>query len=134
MSTEEAWQRLAAEQLKAIQPADTGTTKAARIRVLLPHIEAAMARNVTQSEIISELAKSGLVMTLDELRNSLYRARKRLKKEKKPDVQPASAPVVPAPKATPAALPLPATPQQRTRPNAPAHLNWQAQRDNDKTF
>lgn len=118
MSTEEAWQRLAAEQLKAIQPADTGTTKAARIRVLLPHIEAAMARNVTQSEIISELAKSGLVMTLDELRNSLYRARKRLKRQANKD--------------TPHEAKNPATPPAPPPADAsgkPGQFDWQQHRD-----
>ncbi|MBI3146318.1 MAG: hypothetical protein HYZ18_13910 [Pseudogulbenkiania sp.] len=101
MSTEDAWQKQAAQQIKAIQPADTGTSKAARIRALLPDIEDAMQRGVSQTDLLATLASTGLVMTLDELRNALYRARQRLKRASKPYEAPAIPPPAPAPQ-TPA--------------------------------
>lgn len=134
MSDHSAWQQQAKTALQQLTPPGKPVSKAQRIRDLLPTIEESIAKEVPQADIVAELARRGLSMNIETFRNYLSAARRRLKKETKPDAKPETAPVVPAPKATPAALPLPATPQQRTRPNAPAHLNWQAQRDNDKTF
>lgn len=134
MSDHSAWQQQAKTALQQLTPPGKPASNAQRFRDLLPDIEQRIADGVPQTDIVAALATAGLHMNIETFRNYLSAARRRLKKETKPDAKPATAPVVPAPKATPAALPLPAAPQQRSRPNAPAHLNWQAQRDNDKTF
>lgn len=92
MSDMDAWKRQAAQQVNAIQPADPEISKAARIRALLPEIEEAMRRGVSQSDIVATLVDTGLVMTLDELRNAIYRARKRQKKGQKIEAIKATAP------------------------------------------
>lgn len=125
MSTEEAWQKLAVQQIKAIKPADTGTSKAARIRALLPDIEDAMRRGVSQTDLLAALADTGLVMTLDELRNALYRARQRLKRASNPNEAPAIPPPAPAPQ-TPA-LSIPEPGMQHSQPAS--GFDWPTLRD-----
>ena len=125
MSTEEAWKKHTAEQIAALAAPATGTTKAARFRALFPELEAAMARGVSQSALIAALADAGLAMTLDELRNALYRERKRLNRARAtheaPTPKPPAAP--PAPIALPADSPAPA-----------GRFDWQAHRNTKPTF
>lgn len=134
MSDHSAWQLQAKTALQQLTPPGKPVSNAQRFRDLLPDIEQRIAEGVPQTDIVAALAGAGLSMNIETFRNYLSAERKRLKKETKPDAQPATAPVVPPPKTTTAAIPLPTAPQQRSRPNAPPHLNWQAERDNDKTF
>lgn len=119
MSMDEAWKKQAAERIRAITPAPAGLSKAARFRELMPELEDAMQRGVSQSDLVAVLADSGLVMTLDELRNALYRERKRQKRTRKPDETPAPKPPASAP-------PPPAAEQQK---NPGTGFDWQAIRD-----
>lgn len=122
MSKQEAWTTQAADRVKAL-PAARTETKAERFRAIYPDIEAALARGVSQGVLVETLAQSGLVMTLDELRNALYRERKRLKKQagKEPTHE------IQAHKAN--QRPTPATSESGS-----AGFNWQAYRDQPTTW
>lgn len=50
---------------------------AARIRRLLPDIEAALERGVRQADILQTLTAQGLKLTIGQFRTELWRARKR---------------------------------------------------------
>ena len=56
-------------------------SKAARIRELMPDIINAMGRGVSQREIVAALAVDGLDISIDQLRNALYRERKKSPKK-----------------------------------------------------
>lgn len=69
----------------------SATTKAARLRVLLPLIEAKLAEGVRHAEIIQALKEQGLVLTEKTYRNYLHRQRKQRQ------AAPSGAPAVAAP-------------------------------------
>lgn len=130
--SKQAWTTQAAGRVKAL-PAARTETKAERFRAIYPDIEAALGRGVSQAALVKTLAQSGLVMTLDELRNALYRERKRLKKQagKEPTHE------TQAPKADTPKRPAPqesAANQQRADDNTVAGFNWQAYRDQPTTW
>ncbi|WP_046158584.1 hypothetical protein [Chromobacterium vaccinii] len=114
----------ARQQLNSLQPQPAVESKAGRIRQLLPDIEEAMRRGISQTEILNALANAGIQMTLDELRNALYRARRQLRKTAHETPQ---APAKPSPK--PAAPPR-ETPQQSGRQFNSTAEQWQHARDN----
>lgn len=66
----------ARQRLDAISAPDKPPTKTQRVRELLPEIEAAMARGISQHIIVEELAKDGLHLSVDQLRLILHRIRK----------------------------------------------------------
>ncbi|MEO4029993.1 hypothetical protein [Chromobacterium vaccinii] len=124
MSNTLASHEQARQQLSDLQPQPTTESKAARIRLLLPDIENAMRRGINQTDILNALAGAGILMTLDELRNALYRARRQLRKTAHETPQ---APTKPSP--TPAAPPR-ETPQQSGRQFNSTAEQWQHARDN----
>lgn len=118
MNNQEAWKKQAAERIKALSPQAAGVTKAARFREVYPELEDAMQRGVNQAELVATLAETGLVMTLDELRNALYRERKRLKRQANKD----------APHEAKNSATLPAPPPAAA-PGKPGQFDWQQHRD-----
>ena len=114
MSNPDTWQQQVAGQLRQLAAEQAGPSKAARFRALFPDIEDAMRRGCSQRELIATLAGSGLTMTLDELRNALYRERKR-RKARPPDAAIHPPPRLAPPPATPAA--------------PPGSFDWQRHRD-----
>lgn len=123
MSEEEAFQKRVADRIKATPAPPTTTSKAAHFRALLPTIEEAMARGVRQADLVAALAEEGLAMSIDELRNALYRERRR-KTPRSPN-----APSQPA--ALPAPPPSPPRQNKTAKPNSQTEgFNWQQHRDN----
>lgn len=117
MSNTEAWRKQAAEQIRALTPQPAGLTKVARFREVYPELEDAMQRGISQAELVATLAATGLAMTLDELRNALYRERKRLKRAPTPNKEPRHEAQNPAP------------PQTAAAPGKPGQFDWQTHRD-----
>ncbi|NDV11647.1 hypothetical protein [Crenobacter caeni] len=137
--SKQAWATQAAGRVKAL-PAARTETKAERFRAIYPDIEAALGRGVSQAALVETLAQSGLVMTLDELRNALYRERKRLKKQagKEPthETQAPKAPRTPAATSDPAPVghrPLDLGTRSNDG-NTGAGFNWPTYRDQPTTW
>ncbi|OMG71399.1 hypothetical protein [Burkholderia ubonensis] len=85
-------QPTAAERLRALATEVTPRKKTARVRQLLDQIEAAQEAGHTLTEILDELNKDGLDMTLDSFKAILHRVRKqRLEKGTKQNQQQPSA-------------------------------------------
>lgn len=71
---------------------------AARIRRLLPDIEAALERGVRQADILQTLTAQGLKLTIGQFRTELWRARKRARaKDTKESPPPATTPTPKSP-------------------------------------
>lgn len=124
MSNTTASNEQARQQLSSLRPQSSTESKAGRIRQLLPDIESAMQRGITQSDIVNALANAGIHMTLDELRNALYRARRQQRKAQHETPQ---APAQPRPQPAPAhsTTPSPAS----SHPASTTEL-WLQTRDN----
>jgi hypothetical protein len=118
MSEEEAWKQRVTERLMATPAPPVTTSKAAQFRNLLPAIEAALERGVRQADLVATLAEEGLAMTVDELRNALYRERKRQKGPAREASQTTTPPDA-APSAKPQQPPRGDFRQQRDKP-----VNW----------
>ncbi|AKM33199.3 hypothetical protein AB870_23485 (plasmid) [Pandoraea faecigallinarum] len=75
-------------ELKARIEALKHSTKAARLRQLMPSIEAKLAEGVRAAEIVETLRKGGLELTIATFRNYLYqyRARHQNKSTERPEV------------------------------------------------
>ncbi|VVE85397.1 conjugal transfer protein TraD [Pandoraea sputorum] len=90
-------------ELKARIEALKRSTKAARLRQLMPSIEAKLAEGVRAAEIVEALRHGGLELTIATFRNYLYqyRARHPNKSTERPEVpggpQTAGAPASPRP-------------------------------------
>jgi len=106
-----------AEAARLIGEASRKPSIAAAIRSLLDQIDAATARGVPQTDIVSALVLAGYPVTIHQFRNYLYRARlSRAKQKALPHARSPSA----APPARPAAPPT----------TAPAdRFDWQQHRD-----
>jgi hypothetical protein len=65
----------AAKALARLGTDPRSASAAARIRRLLPDIEAAISRGVRHADIIATLAEEGLRLTLGQFRTELWRAR-----------------------------------------------------------
>lgn len=101
------------QAVRALPGRERPINKTAALRMLLPEIEAAMARGVSQAELVQSLAAAGLTLTLDQLRVILYRIRR--PKRKPPDAKSQAAP--------------PATPIPRTPAPSSAGFDYQQYRD-----
>lgn len=107
-----------AEAARLIGEAGRKPSTAAAIRTLLDQIDAATARGVPQSDIVSALALAGYPVTLPQFRNYLYRARQARAKQK----------AMPHAKSPPAMAPArPAAPPTTTVPAG--RFDWQQHRD-----
>jgi hypothetical protein len=69
-----------AERLRALASDDKKRSKAARFRDVIDDVEIALAAGVPRSEIIEELSKHGLEMTLATFATTLKRVREKSKK------------------------------------------------------
>ncbi|WP_225547281.1 hypothetical protein [Chromobacterium violaceum] len=125
MSNTLASNEQARQQLNSLRPQPTTESKAARIRQLLPDIEDAMRRGINQTDILNALAGAGIQMTLDELRNALYRARRQLRKASHETTQ-----TTPPAQRQPAAPDPAARIQQPIRQPSSIAEKWQQARDN----
>lgn len=123
MSNTSASNEQARQQLNSLQPQPAIESKAGRIRQLLPDIEEAMRRGISQTDILNALASAGIPMTLDELRNAIYRARRQLRKTAH---ETPKTPTLPQPKPAPA--PREAAPKMGGSLNSLSQ-EWQDARD-----
>lgn len=61
--------------LAAVKPSDRTTSKAARLRAVLPEVEMALQAGRTQAEVLAKLNEHGLDMTLAVFTKTLNRLR-----------------------------------------------------------
>lgn len=100
-----------ADDLKLALDKLSATTKAARLRALMPLIEAKRAQGVRHAEIVAALNERGFELTEETYRNYLHRQRKRQRKSPPTISQPlgvvasATPPPISAPKAVAATRP-----------------------------
>ncbi len=64
-------------QLRALATSNVNRSNTARLRDVIDDVEFALSAGVSRSLIIEQLAKNGLVFTLPNFENSLYRIRKK---------------------------------------------------------
>lgn len=68
---------LISEQLRALATDSQSRSKTSLLRDVIDDVEFAMSAGVSRSRIVEQLAKNGLVFTLPNFENSLYRIRKK---------------------------------------------------------
>ncbi|WP_081082382.1 hypothetical protein [Burkholderia diffusa] len=66
-----------AERLRALASDDKKRSKAARLRDVIDDVEATLAAGVSRSDVVEELAKHGLEMTLTTFETTLRRIRQK---------------------------------------------------------
>lgn len=68
---------LISEQLRALATDYQSRSKTSLLRDVIDDVELALSAGVSRSRIVEQLAKNGLVFTLPNFENSLYRIRKK---------------------------------------------------------
>jgi hypothetical protein len=68
---------LISEQLRALAADTQSRSKTSLLRDVIDDVEFALSAGVSRSRIVEQLAKNGLVFTLPNFENSLYRIRKK---------------------------------------------------------
>lgn len=68
---------LISEQLRALATDSQSRSKTSMLRDVIDDVEFALSAGVSRSCIVEQLAKNGLVFTLPNFENSLYRIRKK---------------------------------------------------------
>ena len=120
----------AAQALQALSRSSTARTQVARLRELLPDIEAAQAAGVRHAHILEALNAHGFALSLKAYSVMLYRLRQA--RAKKPEAgaatgAPLSVARTPAAAAMPASAaqsPAPAASPSALKPGEPQRFDW----------
>lgn len=111
------------DTLKAALEALTATTKAGRLRELMPTIEAKVASGVRHEDILDALNSHGFDLTERTYKTYLYRFRKEVKTGKKKPPVPSPSATVKSSSAKPNSS-APAPQVKEKKPGEPERFDW----------